>query len=224
MKNLRIGVIIPDRNDRPEFLANCFRMLQSQKVKPDVVRIVNYAPLSDECDITPRYRQGYEYFNENEPVDVIFLIENDDYYHPEYIETMLSEWQKHGKPDIFGTNYTIYYHIGILAMDKFNHLRRASAMNTMLKSGLEIKWPADNDPYTDLHLWKQLKGVVIDPGKIISIGIKHGISKTGGQYHSTKLERYKTKDPEMEWLRENTDELSFNFYKSLHEKIQSNCK
>jgi hypothetical protein len=221
--DLRIGIIIPDRGDRPEFLANCKRMIQNQTISGVFVMIVDYPPINSECDITPRYRKGYEFLSKHN-FDVILLMENDDYYSPKYIETMISEWEAHGKPDIFGTNYTIYYHIGICKFKKLTHYRRASAMNTLLKPNLPIQWPVDNDPYTDIHLWKQLKGVTFEPKEIISIGIKHNVGKTGGQYHNTKMDRYEFEDSEMGFLKLSMDPESFTFYKSQHEKIQSSFK
>ena len=134
---------------------------------------------------------------------------------------MLTEWINHGKPEIFGTNYTYYYHIGMLKFKKLVHFRRASAMNTLIKPDLNIVWPVDNDPYTDLNLWKQLNGVTFTPKEIISIGIKHNIGKTGGQYHNSKLNRYENSDPNMMFLKEHLDINSFKFYRSIHEKIQS---
>lgn len=228
MKNdfIKIGIIIPDRNDRMEFLGNCIRMIENQYLEPtkilldENVRLFNYPAESSECDITQRYRRGYESFSK-EDVDCILLMENDDYYSPAYINTMVNEWINHGKPEIFGTNYTYYYHLGTLRYEKFVHLRRASAMNTLIVPGLDIKWPIDSEPYTDLHLWKQLNGVTFEPEDIISIGIKHNVGKTGGQYHNTKMERYKNADPEMQFLKKHTDDKSFNFYKSQHAKIYS---
>jgi hypothetical protein len=217
---MKIGLIIPDRGDRPEFLENCRRMMKWQTYNDIWIHIVDEKSKSDECDITARYKKGYDFFK-NLGFDCILLIENDDWYSEDYIETMVKEWKKHGKPDIFGTGYTYYYHLGMLKVKKLDHPRRASAMNTLIKPDLNIIWPKDNDPYTDMHLWKQLKGVTFQPEQIISIGMKHNVGKTGGQYHSTKLERYQDNDKEMLFLKENLDTTSFNFYKSIHEKIRS---
>lgn len=218
---MKYAIIIPDRGDRPELLSNCMRMLENQDFEDFHLVIANYPAKSDECDITWRYRTAYDKLRWK-GFEAIFFIENDDYYAPDYLKTMLNAWNEAGRPDIFGTNYTYYYHIGIRKYEKLVHLRRASAMNTLIKPDLAIKWPLDNYPYTDLVLWDQLNGVTFAPEKVISIGIKHNIGQTGGHYHSTKLERYQNNDSEMLFLKSNMDEESFNFYKSLHEKIQSN--
>ena len=82
---MRIAVIIPDRLDRPNFLAQCKKMLDYQSVKPDATFLINYLPRSEKPDITQRYRTGYERVSElnlkhpESAYDLIFFIENDDF-------------------------------------------------------------------------------------------------------------------------------------------------
>ena len=221
---MRIGVIIPDRGDRPEFMKNCLRMVNGQTLKP--FRVFPVGPLtirpSDQCDITVRYCDGYNAMSLSYPkIDVISFMENDDWYSPEYLETMARAWHDHGRPDIFGVNYTIYYHLGERAYFTMTHPDRSSAMSTFIKPGLHIRWPVDNDPFTDMHLWQQLKGVTFNPGKLISIGMKHGIGMCGGRNHTTRLERYRMKDPDFKFLRQNLDEESFEFYSTIYENTFS---
>ena len=211
MEKLKIGIIIPDRGDRPLFLANCLRMIKNQTMQPTIVELVNDAPLSDACDITYRYRIGYDRLR-NKSLDCILLMENDDFYAPNYIETMVCQWIKDGKPEIIGTNYTIYYHIGLNKHFTMNHKRRASAMNTLLKPDLNFTWCVDHEPYTDLHLWKTLNGHTFEPKELISIGIKHGIGKTGGVNHKCSFHRYINDDQSKELLKRHMDDESFLFY------------
>lgn len=217
-EKLKIGIIIPDRGDRPEFLENFKRMVYFQESWNEIY-IVDEPADDNETDITKRYRRGYDYFR-GKNLDCLLLMENDDYYAPNYIETMVNKWVELGKPDILGTNYTIYYHLGLKMHFTMNHHRRASAMNTLIKPDLNFSWPADNDPYTDLHLWLRsgLKGVTFDPEQIISIGMKHGIGKCGGRNHVDHLNRYINNDFDLEFLRKNTDPISFEFYQKMIEK------
>lgn len=228
---MKIGIIIPDRGDRPEFLKNCLRMIDNQQFaqywKKDGIEIetfiVDYKPKNSDCDITPRYKKGYEYFS-NQNVDIVFLIENDDWYSKYYMNTMLLEWVKNDKPDILGTNYTIYYNIGICKHKTLEHFHRSSAMSTILKPNLKIQWPKDEDPYTDIHLWKQLNGVTFRPKNHICLGIKHGVGKPGGHYHINQLDKYPNNDDGLKFLQETIDSESFVFYKGIHEKIKDNFK
>lgn len=215
---MRIGIIIPDRGDRPRLMDNCIRMMAKQTLIPDVVLRIDFPPHNSECDITKRYRIGYEALSKQN-LDLIALIENDDAYSPDYLETMVKAWEENGKPDIFGTNYTIYYHLKLRKYFTFDHFDRASAMNTFLKPALNIAWPVDHDPYTDLHLWRQLKGIAIKPSKIISIGIKHGEGKTGGQFHTDELDRFT--EPDNGLLKNNLDSESFEFYDNYFNLIKA---
>lgn len=217
---MKIAVIIPDRNDRPEFLKACKSMLKSQTVQPDEIYIVNYPSKSQDCDITERYRIAYHWFDGMD-YDVIFFMENDDYYAPNYIEQMLLMWQSAEKPDLFGIGYTYYYHLGLKKYVKFEHKRRASMMNTLIKPDLNFKWCVDNYAYTDAHLWQTIKNrVTCFPETPISLGIKHGIGKSGGEYHKTRLERYDLgfNDSDFTFLREHTTPEMFDFYTRMHEK------
>ena len=212
---MRIGVIIPDRGDRPELFENCLRMVEAQTLKPERICVMGYTPESDKCDITQRYRRGYNHLC-GKDLDIIALMENDDWYSPEYLQTMVDEWIKRGKPDIFGTGYTIYYHLKLGAYFTMYHQDRASAMNTLIKPDLEINWPVDHEPFTDMHLWQNIHGSIFFPDKVISVGMKHGIGLCGGRSHVDKLHRYTQKDEG--FLKNTLDPDSYNFYSKFYDK------
>jgi hypothetical protein len=218
---MKIAVLIPDRSDRPDFLANTLRLIESQTVKPDHVEVVNFPATSEACDITVRYRYGYDKLSKM-GFDVIFFMENDDWYTNNYIETMLNAWKEAGEPDIFGTDYTFYYHIRQQGRFTMEHFNRSSAMSTLIKPNLIFEWPQDNDPYTDVWLYTKLKYGVFhpDPKKPICLGIKHGVGKCGGECHTTYLRLFREGsgafvDPNMVWLKSIVDEESFKFYHSI---------
>lgn len=218
---MKIAVVIPDRGDRPAFIGNCMRMirLQSAYMENDITIFhVDFAPAADgQKDITKRYRSGYEAVNKSGDFNLIFFMENDDWYHEDYMHEMILAWINHDQPDIFGTNYTIYYHLQLKKWFIMNHPERASAMNTLIKPGLNIQWPADNEPYTDLHLWMKcgLNGVTWNPGRIISIGMKHGVGLCGGVNHTDHLHRFINTDPSSDLLRLVMDEDSYDFYTQI---------
>jgi hypothetical protein len=200
---MKIGVIIPTRGDRPQMLDTAIRQMEYQTLKPDLVKIVNFEPVEGVCDITKRYRIGYDYFR-GKGFEVIALIEDDDFYREDYLETMVLEWIKAGKPNIIGQTRTIYYHLKEQAWFIMNHKSRSSAMNTMLKADLDIEWCLDHDPYTDLKLWSQFYSKshhIFTPKNIICIGLKHGVGMSGGEFHNTYLERFVNKDPNGEFLK-----------------------
>ncbi|HXP52164.1 MAG TPA: hypothetical protein VN922_19565 [Bacteroidia bacterium] len=210
---MKIGILIPDRNDRPLFLENCLRMVKSQTLQPVHVEIINQDALQkDVCDISWRYRIGYDKLR-NKGLDIIALIENDDWYSPNYLEIMAKEWEKHNRPDIFGTNYTIYYHLKERGYFTMHHIHRSSAMSTFIKPDLHFDWCVDHEPFTDLHLWGIIKNrVTFNPNTNICLGIKHGIGLCGGRGHIDRLHRYEIKDYNFDFLYANMDKASFDFY------------
>lgn len=218
---MRIACLIPDRNDRPEFLKNCLRMLANQTVQPDIIEVVNdVSPmLPTEKDITWRYRTGYDRLR-SRGLDCILFIENDDYYAPNFIETITQAWEADRCPELFGPNYTVYYNVNIRSHVKLTHLRRSTMATTLIKPDLNFSWPVDNEPYTDSHLWQRTKLIkrVFQPADIIFIGIKHGMGLVGGEFHTTKYDYYEKhgeSDPYSEFLKKHMDAESFNFYSSL---------
>ena len=216
-----VAVVIPNRGDRPQFMENCLRMMEYQTRKADFVIEVSYpAKFGNIPDISARYKKGIATaigFS----ADVILLIENDDYYAPNYIETMLREWQAHGKPDLFGIGESCYYHLGLKKCFFMEHTARACAMNTLIKANAEIVYPIDSDPYFDLYLWLHIanrhliKTTIKTPDKI-SLGIKHGVWLTGGEHHTTRMERYNFDDSDYKFLRSIINENDiFNFYTNV---------
>lgn len=212
---MKIGLIIPDRGDRPCFMQNCNRLLFNQTVQPDEIYRVNEAPKSDAIDITYRYRKGYEWFR-GRGFDLLFFIESDDYYSPTYIETALAAWNDAGQPDLFGQRSTEYYHIGIRKHFTFHHEQRSSAMSTLIKPDLDLTWPADSEPYTDVWLFSKMPYKLWQPDPLISVGIKgHEEGLAGGKCHTTDLSMYDIHgkpDLDMSWLKELVDPASFAFY------------
>lgn len=216
---MKLGVIIPDRGDRPELMENCLRMIKGQTFPPHQILQINYHPESDQCDITQRYRRGYDAMR-GQDLDIIAFIENDDWYHAKYFEYMVRKWEENGKPDLFGNNYTIYYHLKLRRYFKFQHIQRASAMNTFIKPDLTLTWPRDHDPYTDQWLWvtQNIKSKIsIEPEFIVSVGMKHGIGKTGGAFHNhedpREIRRYINED--RGFLQNTLDKDSYDFYSGL---------
>jgi hypothetical protein len=231
INDLRIAVLIPTRGDRPEFLQQCFKLLDRQTLPPAYIKLMDYAPESAACDITQRYRRGYSELSRQNHCDVIALIEDDDYYRPEYLEVMAREWLQAGRPDLCGTAYTYYYHLKLRKYVRLNHPSRASAMNTLIKPGLNINWCQDDYAFTDLHLWNmstlaqqrlpevnrlpkntQLSAHLFCPEKPIALGMKHGVGLSGGRMHIDRLERFDKTDKNAAFLTEVVDEQSRDFY------------
>ena len=217
MENIKIGVIMPHRNDRHLFLEQFHRIIAKQTLQPTLIEIVDYIPVSDEVDITPRYRLGYNNLR-NKGLDIIAFMEVDDWYSNDYLEIMAKNWVKNNKPEMFGPNYTIYYNLRLKAHFTFNHTRRCSMMCTMMKPDMDIEWGPETNPFTDSYLWLHSKDrLTFAPEKIICLGIKHGIGKCGGRWHDEGLEKYCDNSINLKTIMDNEDYL---FYSNLFPEVE----
>ena len=208
---MKVGVIIPDRNDRPKFLEHCLKMLSKQTMQPTFIEDVNFVNPTNNFDLTQRVRIGFDRLKNI--CDCVLIIENDDYYSENYIETMVNKWIELGKPELLGTDYTYYYHIFKKQYRKLIHKGRASLMNTLINTKLNVNWCDNNDIFLDLHLWNKHKGLTFTPEVPIAVGIKHGIGLCGGSGHNRMV--LTENDESLEVLKSLVDKESFNFYKSL---------
>jgi len=206
---MKIGCLTPTRGDRQKFIEQAKKLMSEQTLQPDVWEIVDDKPLNNEVDITYRFRIGFERLKAK-GVDVVIIIEDDDYICPKYIETMVNAWVQRGKPDIFGLNNTIYYNVITNKYTFLKHDGRSSMMSTVLNINAKIEWGQDNYAYTDMVIWKQLKGVAVDLG-FLNMGIKHGIGMCGGGGHQLDWARYDKSDNDKSFLRTSTGN-HFNFY------------
>lgn len=215
---VKLAVICPHRGDRPLFLENFKKILEKQTFQPEEILFVDYVPESELCDITQRYRRGYDQLR-GKNLDLIAFMEVDDCYSPKYLEFMVNAWEKAGKPDLFGTSKTFYYHIRLFKWFTMEHYQRSSMMNTFLKPDLNFLWCPDSEAYTDMHLWdncRQLSRALIPLDPILSLGIKHGVGMCGGFSHTNKFDLYDGprggNDKNKELLKSVADSEAFEFF------------
>lgn len=224
---MNVSVLIPTRGDRPHFLSNAVRLISDQTVQPAHIEIVDDVPADPaKKDITWRYRVGCERILAANPhTDVILFIEDDDWYHATYVETMCKGWDHAGRPDVYGIGDTTYYHLGLRAWQHQAHPNRASAMSTLLSaSGVRsMRWPDDNYVFTDIEIWKKLVGRTFVPQNPLAIGIK-GYKEGalfGGMGHNPNTAVYgRNQDPDLTWLCSKIDSVSYEFYKSVADRLR----
>jgi hypothetical protein len=218
---MKITAVTPTRGDRPHLLEQCKFYMQRQSMPLHDHIIIDHAPANEQKDITKRFREGIvKAFADG--ADLVALIEDDDWYHQDYISNLIAGWKSLDEPVLFGIGYTHYYHVGINARMYMKHQERASAFCTLIsrKAMPLIKWPADNDPFFDIVLWKHARGKTTMPTVIWALGIKHGIGLSGGMGHKASWLTYKDKDPNMVWL-ESVVGSDIEFYKQLHGQVRN---
>jgi hypothetical protein len=214
---MKIGVLVPTRGDRKIFIEQCKNLISKQTVIPDEIYIVDFPPISNEKDITKRYRMGCEYLFLKKNCDLVIFWEDDDWYSNEYIETIVKNWISNNKPTVIGFGKTLYYHLFEKRYLIAEHPSRASACCTAVtKEILNIKFPIDSYPYVDKEIWRQLDNKqVLNFKKFYHVGFKHGIGLTGGGGHVKNWESYTNSDYDSIFLKSIIDNDSFIFYDSI---------
>lgn len=217
---MKIDCVIPTRGDRSDFVDFAVKQLENQTLKPDFIEIVDHPPDTSKVDLASRYEIGIER-RLNAGADVIFFIEDDDFYFSNYIETMVQMWIAAGKPSLFGLSSTTYYHLGVRMFGTMKHEGRSSMFCSMITKNFNMSnWPKDPDPFVDLKIWKGTKDKkAVQVLSDICLGIKHGCGKCGGSMHSphrfqNAFKRTGLIDHELKCLQEITGE-GFWFYKAI---------
>lgn len=217
MNSPYIVCLVPTRGDRPKMLKRCIEMMSSQTLQPVEVFVMDDPPVDpNRKDITWRYRNGFQRILERHPdVELILLIEDDDWYSNAYIEVFHRAWEDAGRPEIFGLGETYYYHIGLRKFYHQRHEDRASAFSTGVSQAISrMVWPRDDYSFVDLEMWKQLEGKTSTVSPPISIGMKG--HKEGGFFggagHNDQWNGYRNDDQKLEWISSIIDRGSFDFY------------
>jgi len=217
---LNIHAIIPTRGDRKEFVEFAVRQMENQTLSPNKISVIDYPPTSTKVDLASRFKYGIIQALAD-GADIIFFIEDDDFYRQEYIETMTQMWLGAGQPSLFGLDTTIYYHLGLKMAGWVKHLGRASMYSTMISKDFDISvWPNDPERFVDLKIWKQTKDKkAAPPIDMICLGIKHGHGKCGGSMHDPDkfmrmFRQHNLPDYNLDYLKQMTGP-GFWFYRAI---------
>lgn len=202
-----------DRGDRPQFFDFCMHQISRFTVQPKHTIIVNEPPTSEAIDITKRMKMGIT-AAKGLGIDIVYIIESDDYYSASYIEEM---WI--GDQDFIGCSKSLYYNLQNKTYNEFPHPNRSSLFCTAFRiSALEnFPWPPENTTFLDLILWQyanrypQKKILLLD--RSIGVGIKHGIGKRAGTGHRLTMPHKDSAD--MNFLKSKVDGEAMIFYRSL---------
>lgn len=214
----KFAIIIPDRCDRPELLEHCIYQMERQTVKPDFKYIIDYRPKSSSVDLIARVRRGIE-LAEKDGIDIVYIIENDDYYPDDYFEkNSIQDF------DFVGIPFTHYYHIMTGGHRYIENLNSSSLFCTGLRINAlkKFQWPAFIGIKLDHILWGYAADqcrckLLLTPA--LPIGIKHGLGFCPGAGHNKNL--YSDFDKNYSWLRSHVRPESFDFYMDLKNKYGS---
>ncbi len=173
--------IITPTGDRPETFALCCQYMIRQTVLPaewiiiddGVLNKQHVPPFPTETKVTylRRYRKqsdpvhtlpaqmivAVQYVNTNR----ILIVEDDDWYRPDYCERMMEMFDEHPTAQLIGQGQAVYYHIPLRKCFQMVNADRASFCQTGFRSSLipqvHKACQREDDPFIDMRLWKGTK-------------------------------------------------------------------
>ncbi len=159
--------------------------------------------------------------------DKIIIIEDDEYYAPEYIETMARELDLH---EIAGIGRSRYYHLFSSSNVQIRNIGQASLAETGFRSSflpMFSKLLAENGTFLDIALWRKVKRsgrgfIFTDDENPLYVGIKGLPGRYGiGVGHDSDNGIYRTFPHDNESrniLRQWIPNDDFNIYMSIINK------
>ena len=213
----KLGVVIPTRGDRPQFVAQCQEMMARQTKQPDGYYLIDYKPIKEGNDQRDRVRRGVEKAKADGMTHIL-IVEDDDYYPPEYIETMWNAWRDE---DLIGSAYYQAYHLKRREYLTFRVCMDCEAV-PLHCTGFTVdayeRFVDDGKGNLDdaLSRWGYQHAryrLLLAP---LVVSIKHGVGCTGGGLHDTF--NHGVPDPEMKWLKRQVDDpelITFYQYGTL---------
>lgn len=168
---MKVSCITPT-GDRPEALKLCERWLQNQTRPPDEWIVVDDGQfLPHVPSATTVIKLGYSPGRntqrrnllkalEHVREDIIFFIEDDDYYSPLYIETLLKNFEE--GYDAVGEIQAVYYNVYDRRYRRLGNVNHATLSQTAIKSSLTpllIETFTSKNLYNtaDIILWEKLR-------------------------------------------------------------------
>lgn len=193
---MKISLITPT-GGRGEAFSLCEEWMKKQTIQyHEWVVIDDCVRTSTKCTLGQNYivadkqwKEGYNTQRENMNQalkevtgDVLFLIEDDDYYAPEYLETMVKLLET---SEIAGLSNSKYYHLGAGHRFMYNYEHSSLCTTAIRKSQLKRLYRAVNSGhfYFDIQMWKSCKedgvSMALLANTKLSIGIKGMKGRTG---------------------------------------------
>lgn len=179
---LNIATVTPDRPGREFFRPICEHYIERQTLQPDFSIFVDWEG-DGSSDLILRCMHGVAEALDM-GADFILFIENDDWYHPRYVEFMAEAFIANDMPHAVGIDNSTYFHLHSYRLHEQAHPGRASLCATGLSRAFfqYFNWNMATEPFLDLAVWKQAKTKAFISDRLV-VGLKHGIGYAGGRGH-----------------------------------------
>lgn len=205
-----IALLTPTGNRR-EQLRNCVRWMQNQTYKGEVLWVITDDCIPTTIDVVKTYFDRNWTINilypkpawqtgqntqarnlyaglrhiQNQDVSHIFIIEDDDYYRPVYLERMMSLFNGY---DVIGEMKTIYYNVVTRKwLRNMNTIHSSLFQTAITKDGLIDIFRSMGHKFIDAELWKIAENKMLFQENDLAIGIKGmpGRAGIGAGHRST---------------------------------------
>lgn len=132
-------------------------------------------------------REAVQYVQTREDVEAVFIIEDDDWYSPVYIQKMLPLLDGY---DVGGETKTIYYNVTEHVKKENHNIYHASLFQTVIHPralDVFLKTLDEYGKYIDINFFRKALKINLSPGPYLSIGIKGLEGRPGiGMGHKLK--------------------------------------
>jgi len=229
-------VLITPTGARPKQFELCQRWMRNQTYKGKVFWIIidDCFPFTSDIKVPfpanwtivkkyprPVWRQGMNTQGRNmkagidivkclpkDKVEAIFIIEDDDYYKPIYLEQMMLRMKNY---DIIGETNTIYYHVPGKRWDLSRNRKHSSLFQTAFTLNvIPILEKHYNEKYIDISLFEESKNQYLFSANNLATGMK-GQTGRGGIGNGHKIRTTDVLDSNLSKLKELTGE-DYKYY------------
>jgi len=199
--------IITPTGDRPLAFALCQNWVRKQTLQPDQWIVIDDGKIPTEPIVPMQYVRREPQTDDPKHTlilnlktamplvkgDKVMIIEDDEYYAPEYLEEMALRLAEH---EVVGIARAKYYHLPTGGYLQIANTRHASLAQTGFRSSFmpELSELWEGDPSLDMRLWQkvgQARGLlIVDVFKPLYLGIKGLPGRMGiGAGHNPTLYR-----------------------------------
>jgi len=212
---MRLTLITPT-GDRPAAFALCEQWMQRQTVGWDQWLVYDDGVTPTTCTLNQHYLRCPQYAGRGSLIsklhhafssglvqgDACAFIEDDDWYHPKYLE-VTSNALSSGY-DMAGEGQAVYYNVQWRVWSVHSNMHHASLCQTMVKASLYpivMRRCQEPNPFLDVRLWKTECRKLVFPPQVprLLIGIKGMPGRKGYGVGHTKLSGHA--DPNLSALR-----------------------
>jgi len=211
---MKISVITPT-GGRPLAFELCELWMSRQTRQPDEWIVVDDYPIPTKCTMGQTIIRREPFWSPNTGVtlvknlieaikvvtgDIVIVIEDDDWYHPDYIKTIIEKFEQSDEnnqfPHLVGVARAVYYNINNYSYQIYNNIHYASLCQTSFSVKLipQVQILANffvKEKWFDGYLWKFskcLKFTFLNKYSL-SIGIKGLPGRPGaGEGHDSYLQ------------------------------------